>query len=77
MDSEAKLSNLLETLKKKITIISIAHRLSTLKQADKIFLIERGKITANGTFAQLFKTSPLLRRYLDQSNIIMDEFAEE
>lgn len=38
---------------KNITIIIIAHRLSTVKRCDNIFLIEGGKIAAKGTFQEL------------------------
>ena len=40
-------------LKKDITIILIAHRLSTVKNCDKIFLMEKGEIKKEGTFEEL------------------------
>jgi ABC-type multidrug transport system fused ATPase/permease subunit len=43
----------IETLKKKITIIHITHRLHTVINYDKIFLIEKGRIKAEGNFNQL------------------------
>ena len=43
----------IENLKKKITIIHITHRLHTVINYDKIFLIEKGKIAAQGNFDQL------------------------
>jgi ABC-type multidrug transport system fused ATPase/permease subunit len=39
-----------------ITIIMIAHRLSTLRQCDQIYLLERGEVKAQGTFNELAKT---------------------
>jgi ABC-type multidrug transport system fused ATPase/permease subunit len=36
-----------------ITIIIIAHRLSTVRECDQIFLMERGEIKASGTFEEL------------------------
>ena len=44
-------------LDKNITIIIIAHRLSTVKNCDNIFLIEGGKIAAKGTFQELISTN--------------------
>ena len=44
-------------LSKNITIILIAHRLSTVKKCDKIFLLENGKIKNEGTFEQLIKNN--------------------
>ena len=36
-----------------ITIILIAHRLSTVKACDSIFLLEKGRLKAQGTYAEL------------------------
>jgi ABC-type multidrug transport system fused ATPase/permease subunit len=44
-------------LRHDITIILIAHRLSTVKECDKIFLIEKGKVIAQGCYDQLIATS--------------------
>lgn len=38
---------------KNITIILIAHRLSTVRQCDQIYLFERGEVKASGTYEQL------------------------
>lgn len=42
-----------EKLNNEITIIFIAHRLSTVRKCDQIYLLENGKITANGTYDEL------------------------
>ncbi len=44
------------------TIIIIAHRLSTIKNADKIYLLEKGKITASGTFDDMLEFSQRFKR---------------
>ena len=45
-----------ESLEKlSITRIVVAHRLSTIRNADRICLIEKGTITESGTYAQLIK----------------------
>jgi len=36
-----------------ITIILIAHRLSTVRQCDQIYLLERGEVKASGTYDEL------------------------
>lgn len=43
------------------TLIVIAHRLSTIADADRIFLINDGKIEAQGTQEELLQRSPLYR----------------
>jgi ABC-type multidrug transport system fused ATPase/permease subunit len=40
-----------------ITIIMIAHRLSTVRNCDKIFLLEWGRVIAQGTFEELVQTN--------------------
>ena len=41
----------------KITKILIAHRLSTVKRCDKIFLFDKGELKTQGTFEELIKIS--------------------
>jgi len=43
----------LNNLPQEITTIVIAHRLSTVRHADRIFLVRDGVISASGTFAEL------------------------
>ena len=44
-----------------ITVILIAHRLSTVKKCDKIFLLEKGGIKNEGTFEELIKVNENFR----------------
>jgi len=46
----------------KKTIIVIAHRLSTLKLADRIIVLEKGRIVQEGPFAELSKASGIFQR---------------
>ena len=46
---------------KKITIIMIAHRLTTVKECDTIFLLEKGELKAQGTFKKLIEVSEQFR----------------
>jgi ABC-type multidrug transport system fused ATPase/permease subunit len=45
-----------------ITIILIAHRLSTVRQCDQIYLLENGQIKASGTFEELSMQSNLFQK---------------
>lgn len=47
------------------TVFFVAHRVSTLKCADKILFIENGKIQASGTYSELYKSSEEFRRMAD------------
>ena len=53
--SEKHIQKEIEKLKSEYgtTIISIAHRLTTLQNCDEIIVIDRGKIVQRGTFDQL------------------------
>lgn len=47
----------IDKMKGESTIIIVAHRLSTIKNADKIFYLDNGKIVASGTFDELYKNN--------------------
>lgn len=51
--SETKIQETLRNLNGKITIIIVAHRLSTIKSADIIYYFENGKIVESGNFNEL------------------------
>ena len=52
-ETEAAIQRSLDTLKEGRTVIAIAHRLSTIRNADKIYVLEDGKIVENGTHDEL------------------------
>ena len=64
-ETEAAISKTLEKLKKTTTIIVVAHRLSTVKMADVVHVLEGGKIIANGTLNHLMENVPLVKRFTD------------
>ncbi len=49
-------------LSKEVTIILIAHRLGTVKNCDKIFILDDGKIINEGKFDELFNNSETFRK---------------
>ena len=55
-DTENMVMNSIEKLGQSKTIILIAHRLSTLKNCDKIFLVDAGEIRKEITYEELIKT---------------------
>jgi ATP-binding cassette subfamily B protein len=52
-ETEAAIQQSLDTLKAGRTVIAIAHRLSTIRNANKIYVLENGKIVENGTHDEL------------------------
>ena len=51
--TEEIIQETIKNLKNKMTVISIAHRFSTIKNCDCIFLLENGIVKEKGTFENL------------------------
>ena len=60
--TEREIMEAIHKIGKNITIILIAHRLSTVKNCDNIFLLEKGKLKAQGKFEELIQTSDSFRK---------------
>lgn len=56
--TESKVSKAIESLRGEVTIISVAHRLSTVKEADCLFFMEDGLLLASGTFDEVVSRVP-------------------
>ncbi len=65
-ESERLVQEALEILMKNRTSIIIAHRLSTIREADKIVVLEKGKVIESGTHEELIQNEEGLYRYLSQ-----------
>ena len=60
--TEQSIMNAINNLGKEVTIILIAHRLSTVKNCDIIFLLEKGELKDQGTYEELSKSSELFKK---------------
>ncbi|HII85816.1 TPA: ATP-binding cassette domain-containing protein, partial [Candidatus Bathyarchaeota archaeon] len=65
VQTEAKIQESLEKLTGTLTVFIIAQRISTVLKADKIIVLEKGKIAAIGSHAQLMGESPIYREIYD------------
>jgi len=63
--SEQLVKDALYTLMRGKTSFVIAHRLSTVQQADKIVVLEKGNIVGMGTHSHLIETNPLYKKLYD------------
>lgn len=67
--SEESIENSIEMLSKDRTIITIAHRLHTIKKADQIVIVDKGEILGVGTHKELIEKSKfyqkLIKRYYE------------
>ncbi|MCP3983560.1 MAG: ABC transporter ATP-binding protein [bacterium] len=65
-ETEFKIQEALERLTSGRTVFAIAHRLSTLRRADRIFVIEDGRLTESGTPTELLEKPDGTFRHLWQ-----------
>jgi subfamily B ATP-binding cassette protein MsbA len=63
-DSEAAVQDALRKLVVGKTVLIIAHRFSTIRDASMILVFDKGRITASGTHAELYAGQPALPRPL-------------
>ncbi|MDE5710809.1 MAG: ATP-binding cassette domain-containing protein, partial [Bacteroides sp.] len=54
------------------TVIIIAHRLNTVKEADRVVVIDRGKVVENGTHQELFRLGGIYNRLWTEQFEILD-----
>jgi len=52
-ESEYEIQKTLEQMRGKVTLVVIAHRLNTIQHADKVILLEEGRVQDSGTFKEL------------------------
>jgi ATP-binding cassette subfamily C protein CydD len=64
---ESKLRSAMETLMKGRTVIMIAHRLESIRNADTILVLEQGRISQSGTHDELISADGFYRRALFSS----------
>jgi len=68
-ETEKAIQKGLEGLHGNYTILIVAHRLSTVKNADWIVVMEKGKIIAEGSFNELIITSPRFKKMVELQEV--------
>lgn len=69
IESEDKVQKALEKLMHNRTSLIISHRLSTIKKADNIIVLDNGKITASGNHEELLKKSKYYKNWVTTQQI--------
>ena len=64
-ENEKDLMDAIEALTKEKTIIMIAHRLKTVRHADQIVVVDKGRIVQQGTHEQLMTQDGIYKRFVD------------
>ena len=64
-ETERAIQEHLEKLKGKYTILIVAHRLSTIKNVDKIIILNKGRIEKIGNFEELLSTSSSFKKMVE------------
>lgn len=64
-ENERELQTAIAELTKDKTIIMIAHRLSTVRNADQIVVLDKGQIVQRGTHRELMNEQGLYRRFVE------------
>jgi len=65
-ESEMMVQKALSNLMKDRTTLVIAHRLATIVDSDKIYFIEKGKVTGSGTHEELVKSHKTYAKYVSE-----------
>lgn len=71
-ETQEKIQKAIENMKNEYTILIIAHRLSTVINADKIMLLDNGKIDCTGTHKELLETSEKYRKLYETE--LLDDY---
>ena len=64
-ENEKELMQAIEELTRKKTVIMIAHRLKTVRNADKIVVIDEGRIVQEGKHEELIKTDGIYKKFVN------------
>ena len=68
-ETEAMIQQNIDALKGKLTIVIVAHRLSTIKNADTVVVMSKGQIEQTGTYEGLINTSPLFKKMVSYQEL--------
>ncbi|MDO9551540.1 ABC transporter ATP-binding protein [Rhodonellum sp.] len=68
-ETERSIQQCIDELKGKYTLITIAHRLTTIKNADQIIVLDKGEMVSMGTFEELIESSEKFKNSVALQNL--------
>ena len=58
VETEQAISKTIDSLSRRVTLIVVAHRISTVQNMDQVVYIDEGQVRASGTFAEVRAAVP-------------------
>ena len=71
-ESEAEIQKALDEMRGEVTIVLIAHRLNTIQHADKVILVDEGRVKDSGTLKELIKRNPSVESVVNLMRVDKD-----
>jgi ATP-binding cassette subfamily C protein len=72
-ESEREIGRAIEGLRKSKTLITIAHRLSTVQRCDRLYIMDHGRIADFGPFSDLLARNPQFKRMVQLAQLSAEE----
>lgn len=71
--TESKVTKAIDSLHGDVTVISVAHRLSTVRDADRLFYMEDGLVLASGSFDEVVCSVPTFREQAQLAGLLGEQ----
>lgn len=69
VSTEQSIIGAIARLRGEITVVSVAHRLSTVRECDQLYVLREGQVDAHGTYDELSRDSEYFRQLISLSNV--------
>jgi len=70
--TESAIQRTIQAVRAKHTVLIVAHRLSTIRHADRIVVMDKGKVAEIGSHDELFEKGGVYRRLFDSQQLELD-----
>ncbi len=77
MESEAVVQEALERIMNNRTVLTVAHRLSSIRNADRIYVMDKGSIAETGSHEELLAAGGLYARLYKRQEVLYEAISED